>query len=233
MKKIAIFVEGLTEQLFVEQLLLKIVGQKHLVIHKAKATGGKTKRRHVSIIEASTPTDTCRYLALIVDSSGDSRVASDIRERYQSLAQAGHSAIIGIRDVYPNTRAQIFQVRQQCAFRVPQAPIPVYFILGVMETESWFIAEHTHFAQIDKLLTPAATAAALTYDPASYDIQLREHPAQDLDTAYKTVGCRYIKRRDNIQRTVEVLDYAEVYLNVSTRFPDLKLLVGCIDAFLN
>jgi len=234
MKKIAIFVEGLTEELFAEKLLLELAGKQKLVIEKRVAYGGGANipKRTVKVFQAARLAPETRYFALIFNCKHDERVASDIRDRYQSLIQAGHTQIIGIRDVYPLDRSKINTLRHQLALRIPTKPVSVAFILGILETESWFIAEHTHFQNVHHNLNFPAVCTALGYDPSSYDIQLRDHPALDLHSTYSQVGLTYHKNLTDIRRTVNALDYAEIFLTVANRFPDLQNLVNCLDSFL-
>jgi hypothetical protein len=68
---------------------------------------------------------------------------------------------------------------------------------------------------------------------SSDDTELRDHPAQDLHDIYHLAGCAYNKSRTNVQRTVEVLDYARIYLDLGKRVSDLQALVDHIDTFLS
>jgi hypothetical protein len=52
MNKLAIFVEGQTEQLFVEKLILEVAGENNVRIEKRKVTGGTTCKRRMKLIEA-------------------------------------------------------------------------------------------------------------------------------------------------------------------------------------
>ena len=110
MNKLAVFVEGQTEQLFVEKLLQAIAGEKSITIEKRKAAGGgASAKRHCRFVEVSAARGDEQYYAMIVDCGTDSKVKSDIRERYERLTDSGFSTIIGIRDVYPIEREQIGQ----------------------------------------------------------------------------------------------------------------------------
>ena len=232
--KLVIFVEGQTEQLFVERLILEIAGARRVVVEKRQAFGGKRLQRRIRLVEAKAPVSDERWFALIVDCSADSRVKSDIVEQYASLAAKGYSGIIGIRDVYPAVlRADIQKLRDGLRYRVKTNPIEVLLVLAVMEIEAWFLSEHSHFGRLDAGLTLDIIRNNLHFDPSVYDMQLRDNPADDLDTIYRLVGKAYSKRRDRVARTVEALDFATIYLDVATRFPDLQALVDRVDQFLS
>jgi hypothetical protein len=239
MKKLAIFVEGKTEQLFVEKLLFEIAGRHALEIVKFKATGGaQPGTRRLEVITAATapaaPAPARKYYIMLVDCGTDNRVKSDIVDNYRSLAASGYSAIIGIRDVYPDaSHAEIARLRTGLNTGLPTVPIVVSFILGIMEIESWFLSEFTHFERINPALTPARILAELGMDTQAHDMQLLPQPAVNLDSAYRIVGMRYDKTHRRITRTVEALSYEHFYLGLAARLPDLAALNAAIDTFLN
>jgi len=231
--KIAIFVEGQTEQLFVERLLTEIAGQKALLIETCLATGGLTTKRRFLRMKVSGPSSGQAYFALIVDSGADNRVKSDIADNYEGLVRQGFQWIIGIRDVYPQFNYhEIPKLRMGLQYRLKTIPVTVKFALGIMEIETWFISEHSHFVKIHPTLTTQTIQAALNFDPGVDDIQLRPHPAEDLNRIYNLVGFAYNKSRSNVQRTIAVLDYAMVYLELKNRLPDLNTLITSLDEFL-
>jgi len=64
---------------------------------------------------------------------------------YDNLSKKDYSLIIGLRDVHPISRADIGKLEAGLPRFVKTKPIPVEFILSVMEVEAWFLAEHSHF----------------------------------------------------------------------------------------
>ena len=234
MKRLAVFVEGQTEQTFVAKLLLEVAGAKRLHIEKRKAYGGHVQKRHMYLIEASRPSADQKYYALIVDCGADNRVASDIREQYSSLVARGYTDIVGIRDVYPEvSRQNIPKLRRGMQYAVKTTPVNPLFVLAVMEIEAWFIAEYTHFPRIDSSLTCQVISQRTGFDPATADSQSLAEPAADLDRIYSIAGLHYHKTRTDVQRTVNALDYGRCYLEMPQRIPDLQALVRLIDAFLS
>ncbi len=232
MNKLAVFVEGQTEQIFVVKLLEEIVGARNLHIEKRTSRGRKSGRR-MHLLETHDPESEDRYFALIVDCGQDESVKSDIAERYDELVARGYQAIVGIRDVYPLKRDDIPKLRKGLEYKVKTNPIRVLFALGIMEVEVWFIAEHTHCVRIDPRLTTDLISEDLGFDPSTYDLTLLEHPAADLDDVYRLAGQRYNKKKAVVQRTVDVLDYASMYIELGSRFEDFKNLVNQLDRFLS
>ena len=102
-----------------------------------------------------------------------------------------------------------------------------------MEIEAWFLAEHTHFQRIDPGLTIPRIIAEMGFDPSTDDMELRDHPAEDLDTIYRLVGQAYTKSRRRVQKTVDALDYAALYLDLISRLGGLMAFVSAIEVFLS
>jgi hypothetical protein len=231
-KKLAIFVEGQTEQLFVDKLISEIVGNNSIVIENHRITSGSRSIYQWVRLCASRPDQGCGFFVLIIDCSGDSTVKSYIRDNYESLVSNGYSAIIGIRDVFPKVEyANIAKLRLGLKYGLKTNPIRALFVLGVMEIETWFISEHTHFARVNPALTSTHIKDNLGFDPSADDIQLRPNPSADLDSIYKLVGMRYKKDYQRIQRLLSQLDYALLYCDIRNRLPDLNALIESIDTF--
>jgi hypothetical protein len=233
MKKLAIFVEGQTEQLFVDKLISEIAGRKSIVIEKRKITSRNRSIHQWVRLYASNPELGRSFFVLIIDCAGYNTMKSDIRDNYDSLVSNGYGAIIGIRDVFPEFQySDIAKLRLGLNYRLKTNPIQVLFVLGVMEIETWFICEHTHFSRVNSALTTAHIMACLGFDPSVDEIQLRPNPSIDLDAIYKLVGMRYKKNYRRMQQLLNQLDYALLYLDIRHRLPDLNMLMESIDTFL-
>lgn len=231
MKKLAIFVEGQTEQLFIEKYVLALVQKQHLIIEKYELVGGKTSPRQMVQIQAATPASEARFYVLIANCRTDGRVISDIRDRYENLVCAKYAAIIAVRDVYPIPKADLAKLRNGLEATLPKNPVPVTVVLGVMEIESWFLAEYTHFPKIHTSLDAAGIAKSFGFDPAKDDMQHRPNPADDLHKIYSQVGFAYRKTRAQINRTLNALDFGKLYLELPPKFADLAKLNHAFDCF--
>ncbi len=230
MNKVAIFVEGQTEQIFVEKLLIEIADKKNVHITKCELTGPKHRRKRLYFSHVDNRK---KYFAHLVDCHGDSTVKSDIRENYDGLVKAGYSSIIGIRDVYPSVeRAQIPDLRRGLGLYVKTKPVAPVFILSVMEIEAWFLAEYTHFKKINARLTIDRIKNELNFDPSTDDMELRDWPANDLHNIYALEGMAYRKKEAQATRTAEVLDYAEIYLSLSSKLKPIEELISEVDRFM-
>ncbi|HMW01566.1 MAG TPA: hypothetical protein PKE58_15625, partial [Acidobacteriota bacterium] len=81
-------------------------------------------------------------------------------------------------------------------------------------------------------LTPQVIASTLGFDPTVEDVESRPHPSEDLKTVYKVAGLSYKKRKNSVERTVEAIDYGELYLEQAERVKSLGEFVDQIDTFL-
>jgi hypothetical protein len=234
MRRLAIFVEGLTEELFAERFLTEVIGSRGLGIEKLRASGGKVARRTFTRITSPSGSSPAQFYALIINCGTDNRVKSDIRENYDNLVAKGYRTIIGMRDAYPDTKslAEVPKLRKWLPYKIKTKPCEVTFVLGVMEIEAWFIAEHTHFERISNKLTLGRIKRAMGFDPSKADLQRRPRPASDLDAIYRLAKIRYRKEEASIRRTVNSLDFTEVYLELGNRFEDLRLFIAKIDKLL-
>jgi hypothetical protein len=235
MKKIAIFVEGQTEQIFVERFLFEAAGKKCISIQVIKLYG-KSGQRTSNSTKSSTAV-TPRYEALIYDCTGggtNSTVISDIREQYTGLVAQGYSKILGLRDVYPQLRTDIPRLRQGFNLTLSQLSISsttIEIVLAVMEIESWFLAEYSHFTKINCKLTPTFIQSNLGFDPQHDDMEMRPHPSDDMKNIYNIVRTTYDKSESKVNRIVDNLDYELMYLNL-LQVSSFREFVKEIDLFL-
>ena len=166
---------------------------------------------------------------LIYDCRGYTSVASDIRDQYNALVRKGYSAILGMRDVHPDARSAIPQIIRYLGYGVKTKPIRVSYVLAIMETEAWFLSEHTHLQRIHPTLTPAFVKAHLGFDPAVDNMELRNVPSVDLAYMYALVGIQYAK---GTRTTIDALDYANMVLTLPSTIAGLRTLTSAIQDFL-
>jgi hypothetical protein len=232
MNRLAVFVEGYTEVVFVEKLIEEIAGRNDVIIEHREIRGGSRARRTMRLIKAARPRTDERFFVLILDCGGDEPVKARIREEHESLSKKGYSAIIGLRDVRPKfTHADVPKLEALLPRYIKTSLIPVVFILAIMEIEAWFLTESTHFGKIDPLITVAAIKATLGFDPENEDMEQRSAPADDLNNCYQIGGKGYVKH--NAQDTVDALDYAIIYLEFPKKHKYVSRLVSTIDSFLH
>lgn len=236
-KKIAFFVEGQTEQIFINKLLIEIAGQKKIAIKLFKIRGGRSSPTQETPIPQLHPSPkNPKYEALIYDSGNDDKVKSDILENVDNLSKNGYSEVIGLRDLYPESTSELARLERGLAFTPPKykpLPIPYEIIIAIPEVESWFLAEFEHFSCIDPKLTMAFIKAETGVNPSFDDMTILPHPSDSLKEIYMLVGKSYNKKKKNAERTVNCLDYANIYLSIQHKIHKLQLLISKIDTFLS
>jgi hypothetical protein len=232
MNRLAVFVEGYTEVMFVARLIEEIAGKHRVLIEHREIRGGGSTRRTMGLVKAANSDTGQKYFALIVDCGGDEQVKSRILEEHQNLTEKGYLKIIGIRDVRPTfTHSDIPRLEANLPKYVKTSLIPVQFILSIMEIEAWFLAETTHYQKIDPSITVEAIKAAFGFDPETDDMEQRAAPAHDLDNCYAIGGKTYLKNK--AKDTVVALDCTLIYTELCAKFRYLQRLIASIDAFLN
>lgn len=232
MKKVAFFVEGMTEMLFLERLLAEVMNVNKYAMQIRTMRGGSKSVATITVIKDIPVKTTTECFILITECGGDSTVKSYILEQRVSLISSGYSAIVGIVDLYPKELKDLHKWQTRLLYYVPQTEIPISFVIPVMEIEAWFIAETTHFQRIDARLDKPTVNANLGFDVDSIDVTSIAHPSHTLNDIYQIAGESYIKKKGTIQKTVDVLDYGEVYFELPKKIDSLKQLLAVIDSLI-
>ncbi|MBN3922507.1 DUF4276 family protein [Nostoc sp. NMS4] len=231
MKKLAIFVEGQTEQIFVRTLLKEIAGKNNIAIDE-QSLSGKPGSRINTLIMSDNITFQTKFYVLVYNSCSDTSVISDMRDQYNSLIGSGFERVIGLRDVYPIAIAEKVKLQSRLNSFLPKGTIPIHIVLAVMEIESWFLAEWNHFMKIDLSLTPDKIKATFGFNPQTDDMETRPHPANDMDLIYKLVGRAYKKQRNQVNTIVSSLDYEFLYMQLVNSVSSLGEFVRYLDLFI-
>jgi len=231
MKKIALFVEGQTDQIFAEKLIREIIGKHESSVTNYKFLGGrKGIRKPLLLTTQNTNVDT-EYYFVIYDCGGDDRVQSDIRERLDSLREESFCLVIGIRDVYPET--DIERLKYYLYFGIfPEPDVSIKIILAVNEIEAWFLAEETHYPKISERISLKTANEISGIDVCKDNTEIISHPSDTLKQIYMKGGTTYDKSKEKVQRTVEALNYENLYMNVRNRNNSLNELLTCLDGII-
>jgi hypothetical protein len=205
MKKIAIFVEGLTEQELVKKIIEFHCIQNGYTLELQRQFGGQL--HHVSTQSILANNKATHYI-LIVNCCTDNQVKSQINQQYNSLQSAGYTHIIGLRDIYPNTHADIQKITSLLNYGISTQNVPVDIVLSILETETWFIGELTHFTRLTPSIDVNYVKKYLTsigIDLDKGDLENIQHPADTLDAIYKSVGLAYNKSKITLSLTIGAL----------------------------
>ncbi|SHF70982.1 DUF4276 family protein [Dysgonomonas macrotermitis] len=232
MKKIAFFVEGQTEQIFVNRLVKEIIGSSNVTVIQKKISGGTNapKREFVRSYSISRkPT----FTALIYDCGSDNRVKSEILDNIKSLRESGYNCIVGLRDLYPLPIDELPRLEKGLKFlpySLRELNNPFDIVIAVREVETWFLAETSHFMKIDKRLTGRFIERHLGFDPYNIDPVSREHPSEDLNRIYKLVGKSYTKKHWQVEKLVSRLDFNKIRRDLRPKIPALNTLITTIES---
>lgn len=223
-KKMAVFVEGDTERAFVRKLLEELGG-----INKVSFKTIEQRSNRFTVLEDDV--DNRNYYVLIVNCRSDERVKSEILDRRESLIKQNFQLILGLRDLYPSDISEIKNVEMRLQTGVPTKDISIHILLAVMEIEAWFLQEENHYEKIDKDLNLDLIKKELGYDPARDSADKIPEPAKYLHEIYSLVGKAYKKTNKQISRTVDHLDYENIYLNLPGKLPHLNIFIRHLDGY--
>lgn len=229
MIKIAIFVEGHTELEFIQKVIHHVCANRGYTIEIKEQ---KSKVLHDVSIQTNQSSEISHYI-LLINCCTETQVKSQIISQYQSLQNNGYSRIIGLRDIYPLKHADVPKISSMLTTGIQIQNTPVDIILAILEIETWFIGELSHFTR----LTPPVSLDIVNNCITQLGINLSsdfvdgiEHPAQTLDAIYQNSGLRYKKKMNQINRTVNALCMNSLFGNTRTLSPSLDRLLSCIES---
>lgn len=232
MKRIAIFVEGLTEQILVRRMLEAVMKDKDVAIQTVKITGGHNIRMSFTTMHAARVAGNTAYYVLIYDCGGETNVKGYLIMQRKKLVEKGYTCILGLRDVYPNfTQEDVPKLQRGLNHMVPQKGALTKIHLAVMETEAWFLGEYTHFRKVSEQLSPEFIEKHLGFNPKTENMEERESPALDLKRVYKLVDHDYTKKRNKLNSIVGKLDFNFFTHRLSDKMTSLGAFVQQLEDF--
>ena len=233
MKKIALFVEGQTEVIFISEMIRQVFDEKRvkIVVHNIQDTYNKIR------IETLKTDITEEYYFLLYNCGTDDKVKSNIKDNYKKLQQADFIYIIGLQDLFNPQRKKkgLDDKKFQKAINadIPQAiPAKIYF--AIQEIEAWFIAEETHYQRISSTLSMEKVNTIARIDVQKEDTEIIPHPTIILNEIYKAGGRKkgYSKNEFVIKDVVGKLDFSNLYLIVRKRNNSLNEFLTCLDGLI-
>lgn len=232
MRKLAIFVEGLTEQILVRQLLQAVLGQNKIAIQTVKITGGHNIRMSFTVMRAAHVERHTDYYIMVYDCGGETNVKGYMLAHRAKLVSSGYTMIMGLRDAYPNfTRNEVPKLLRGLNHKLPQKRAATHIYLAVMETEAWFLGEYKHLKKVSGKLTPRYIEKRLRFNPQTENMEERDHPSADLKAVYQLVGHDYTKKRDKLNAVVRKLDFYHFTHGLADSMPSLAVFVAALERF--
>ncbi|MCK5068656.1 MAG: DUF4276 family protein [Bacteroidales bacterium] len=232
MRKLAIFVEGLTEQILVRQMLQAVLDRNRIAIQTVKITGGHNVRMSFTVMRAAHMDKRTDYFVLVYDCGGETNVKSYMLARRDKLISNGYSMVMGLRDAYPNfTREEVPKLLKGLNYKLPQKKAATHIYLAIMETEAWFLGEFRHLKKVSRKLTPGFVNKHLGFNPQTENMEDREHPSEDMKRVYQLAGHDYTKKRDRLNAVISKLDFNYFTHDLAERMPSLGSFVDGLERF--
>ena len=232
MRKLAIFVEGLTEQILVRQLLQAVLDQNRIAIQTVKITGGHNVRMSFTVMRAAHVERRTEYYIMVYDCGGETNVKGYLMAHRDKLVSSGYTMIMGLRDVYPNFQnEEVPKLLKGLNYRLPQKRAATQIYLAVMETEAWFLGEYRHLKKVSGKLTPEYIEKRLGFNPRTENMEERESPSVDMKAAYQLVGHDYTKKRDRLNAVVRKLDFNHFTHALADKMTSLGTFVDGLEEF--
>lgn len=218
--KIAFFVEGLTETIFIRRLLLSIFDNSKIEIRSLRLFNTSKGTPTYSVIN-----DFAEIRFLLVDVEGDSNVLSGIKEREKNFFSQGYKKIIGLRDMYSNQYNNLTKKkrvdegvisllisRAQSEINKMSKPTLIKLHFAIMEIEAWFIAMVDVLNKIDVRLTQSFIKRKLSFDILVIDPQFYfRKPSRDLEKVYALVGKTYQKTKESLESLMSKMQKEDFY----------------------
>jgi hypothetical protein len=233
-KKLAIFVEGQTERIFITRLLQEIAGYKKVSVEVYQVRGDKANRKIQPL--KSNLIEVAPFFILLYDCGCDSHVLSDIKKQHNSLTNNGYEKILGLRDLYPEPLKNRTQVENGIKGFLKtlrqKNGIPISMILVIMEIEAWFLGEYSFLTKIDSCLTSNFILHNLGFDLNALDVEQIPHPSEALNKIYQLIQRSYDKSETTVEEIASLLNYEFMYLHLVDKIKQLKQLIDAINLFL-
>jgi Domain of unknown function (DUF4276) len=206
--KVAIFVEGHTETIFLTDLFQQYFGAGKIQFSQVRQRG---RKRFIPFSFLDSMAQSADHLCLIVESSGDESVLSDLKENYPTMAGKGFDFFFGLRDLrsqrYDEYGDEVITAAQREVARF-KSHDNVFLHFAKMEIEAWFLAAPDVFSKIDPRLSLSAIESNTGYDLVQIDPQeYVPAPAKLLDTILRLANLRYRKHKNEVHRIVSRIDW--------------------------
>ena len=231
MRKIAFFVEGQTEQIFVNRLVRYILGPKNTIIIQKKVKGG-TKIPKMEITINKNETSNPLYEVLIINCGSDNRVKSEMLENLENLELSKYDNIIGLRDLYPLPLSETDKLKKGLSFLPIQyrnRVINFDIVLAVREIESWFLSDRSLFYNINNKLTDNFLLKQIGYVPGRVKWTTIEHPAEEINKVLQLIGQSYSKKMQQTKKVIYTLNMRTIMHVLRYKIDELNKLICYIE----
>lgn len=215
MRKLAVFVEGQTELVFVREFLVKWFD------YDGKKIGFNCYNLwNNNLVDTSYlyGDEDCENYYLIVNVGNDNSVLGKIRARMPFLVKNNYDVVIGLRDMFSDqyikdakgreikdevTQMHIDAVNEQ--IDAIENGDKIRFHFAIMEVEAWLLGMHQYLEALDDRLTTAYINENVGLDLSQDPETSIFHPAVELGRIYELVGKNYGKHDSDISSIMSKL----------------------------
>ena len=224
MKKIAVFAEGQSEQIFVRHLLTTLLGLDKISFECFRLCGGR-----MDFVPYQHRNDDAEVHILIVNVGNDEKVLSAVKEREKKLIEKGFEKIIALRDMYSqeykkracgvidDNVTRIFIERANVTIRNMTDPAKIKMHFAIMELEAWFLGMYNVFERLDPTLKVDYIERQLGFNLSRINPQTEFFkPADIVNKVLQLVGLQYQKTKDDVESICSKIggtDFLNVFEN--------------------
>jgi hypothetical protein len=216
MKKIAIFVEGQTELIFVREYLLKQFEYQGIDLECRNLF----KDEKIQSAEYDFPNKEAKVHFQIINVGNDTSVLQRILKREQLLWNAGYERIIGLRDMYssdyieamkqpreikPELNRKFIEGTNKTLEQKAKEPQNIKFHFAIMELEAWFLG-------IPELWERKGISNQSIKDKIGFDLSTIDpettflHPAETIKDILKIINEPYRKQASEVESLVSCIE---------------------------
>ena len=219
MTKVAIFVEGQSEQIFIRHLLLRTMDCSKVSFTCLRLYAGKTIPARFDY-----PNPHAEMSFLIVNVGQDEKVLSEIKEREEDLIKQGFDRIIGLRDMYSekylkrspsgidNSVTTAFIDGWNSTIQRMSKPSKIKIHIAIMELEAWFLGIYDIFKRINSILSVEYIENELGFNLADIDPQTEFFkPAEEVNRIFQLVGLQYKKKEHDVESICSNINNDDLY----------------------
>jgi hypothetical protein len=219
MRKVAIFVEGQTELIFVRESLLRLWEYQNIQLEcRTLFTDHQYNHAEYDYINPSAG-----FHFEIINVGNDNAVVPRILSREKYLWNQGFELILGLRDMYSKDyrelnskspgkiNSELIQKFTDGAASTVNGkssrPERIFIHFAIMEVEAWFLGMYQYLERHHEALTSDHLLKEIGLSLENCDPETEiYHPTTTLDSIYQLVGERYGKSRSEIEAILSLVE---------------------------
>jgi len=227
MRKIAFFVEGQTERIFLEYFIGEYLSPTNRKLDTYEIRGDNL----ITITKGINYPDPYYYF-FIYDVGNDEKVNSVILEQAKSMFEdKNYYAIIGLRDLHPNPKISYSSIKDSFSELFDSEPYAdnIHLVLSVMQIEAWLLGDFNVFSLIDHRLSPEYINRNLSINLENDNIEDYNNPAATLNRIFNLIDKSYSKHSSEVHSICSRIDFCyicfdEAYYKRIMRFHEFLTL---------